>query len=58
MYRIKPGLAVLEGKPVPAAITIPLVLLAAGVIVLGFWPSLVSGLTEPAGQALVALFAR
>ena len=58
MYRHEPGPAVKEGNPMPAAITIPLVLLAAGVIILGFWPSLVSGLTDPAGQTLVALFAR
>jgi NADH:ubiquinone oxidoreductase subunit 2 (subunit N) len=58
MYRHEAGTAVKEGGKVPLAITIPLVLLAAGVIVLGFWPNLASGITDPAGKVLVALFAR
>ena len=58
MYRLEAGSAVKEGGKVPLLITIPLVLLAAGVVVLGFWPNLVSGLTDSAGQVLVALFAR
>ena len=58
MYRHDAGAAITEGGKVPALMTIPLVLLAAAVIVLGFWPSLVSWLTEPAGQVLTALFAR
>jgi formate hydrogenlyase subunit 3/multisubunit Na+/H+ antiporter MnhD subunit len=58
MYRHVAGTAVKEGGKVPALMAIPLVLLAGAVIVLGFWPSLVSWLTEPAGQVLVALFAR
>ena len=57
MYRLESSEAVKGGCKVPLAITVSLALLAAGVIVLGFWPNLASGITGPAGQALTALFA-
>jgi proton-translocating NADH-quinone oxidoreductase chain N len=55
LYRHEPSAAVQQGKPLSIGIYIPLVLLALLVVVLGFWPSLVNGLTEPAAQALLAL---
>ena len=58
MYRYQPSETVKAGVAVPALMQLPLVLLTLATVVLGFWPSLVSWLTEPAGQVLVALFAR
>jgi proton-translocating NADH-quinone oxidoreductase chain N len=56
MYRKQPCDAVLEGKPVGLWITVPLVCMAAGVIVLGFYPSLLNGLFDAAGASLLAIF--
>ncbi len=54
MYRLKPSERVRQGKRLPMVMTVPLVLLALGVIVLGVWPSLMNWLTVPAGQAVLA----
>jgi hypothetical protein len=35
---------------------LPLAVLALAVVVLGFWPSLLNFLTEPAGSALLKAF--
>ena len=56
VYRKRPSQAVLMGGKAPAAMTIPLLLMALAVVVLGFWPSLAGWLTAPAGQALLAAF--
>ncbi len=56
MYRHEPSEAVSSGRPVSVWIGVPLVALTASVVVIGFWPSLVSGLTEPAASSLVSLF--
>jgi hypothetical protein len=37
----------------PSLMAIPLVVLAAGVVLLGVWPSLANGLTLPAAQVLL-----
>lgn len=58
MYRHEAGDAVKNGARMPVLITVPLLLLAAAVIVLGFWPSLANGLTTPAAQVLAAVFSR
>ena len=58
MYRHEAGEAVKNGNSLPVLIAVPLVLLAAGVVALGFWPSLVNGLTVPAGQILASVFSR
>ena len=58
MYKQKPSDAVSQGGPVPSRIVIPLLLIACGIIVLGFWPSLVDGVTGPAAQALFSSFYR
>jgi NADH:ubiquinone oxidoreductase subunit 2 (subunit N) len=55
MYRYQPGQVVSSGAAVPLTMVIPLVLLAVVVVVLGFWPSLVSGITLPAAQSLLSV---
>jgi proton-translocating NADH-quinone oxidoreductase chain N len=54
MYRLKPSARVRQGKRLPLAMSIPLVILGLAVVVIGFWPGLLNGLTIPAGQALLA----
>ncbi len=56
MYRKQPSEAVLAGRTVPTAMLVPVLILIAGVVVLGFWPSLLQWLTDPAGSALLAAF--
>lgn len=56
LYRHKPAETVTAGKPVPVLMSIPLLLLSLGVVVLGFWPSLVNSITFPASQTLLMLF--
>jgi proton-translocating NADH-quinone oxidoreductase chain N len=58
MYRQKPSIAVQGGQPLPLMLWLPLVALALAIVVIGAWPGLVSGLTEPAGAAVVALLGR
>jgi proton-translocating NADH-quinone oxidoreductase chain N len=58
LYRKQPSAAVLAGAAVPAVMLLPLALLAAAVVVLGLWPSLLAGLYEPAGKALLAAMGR
>jgi proton-translocating NADH-quinone oxidoreductase chain N len=57
MYRLEPSAKVKTGAHVPAAMAIPLVVLAAAVVVLGVWPGLVTGLTAPAARVLLNTFA-
>jgi proton-translocating NADH-quinone oxidoreductase chain N len=56
MYRCNPSKAVLLGNPVSRVMSVPLVLLIAAVVVLGFWPTLVQGITYPAANSLVSMF--
>ena len=56
MYRRLPSAAIQAGKPISATMTVPLMLLMAAVVILGFWPTLVSGLTNGAAAALLAAF--
>src|SRR5512143_1303936 len=56
MYRHEASAVVKRGAQVPLLIALPLALLAALVIVLGVWSSLVSWLTEPAGKILAGAF--
>jgi formate hydrogenlyase subunit 3/multisubunit Na+/H+ antiporter MnhD subunit len=58
MYREKPSAEVSHGKPIPGAIQLALVVLAAGVIWLGFVPGSLDALTGPAARDLLALFTR
>jgi len=56
IYRHEPSEAVKSGTPMTFAMGLPLVLLTAGVIVLGIWPSLMDWLTGPAGASLMTTF--
>jgi NADH:ubiquinone oxidoreductase subunit 2 (subunit N) len=56
VYKREPSTAVTAGQPVPLMMQIPLIVLAAGVVVIGFWPNLVTWLVQPAGAALLAAF--
>jgi proton-translocating NADH-quinone oxidoreductase chain N len=56
MYREHPSAEVEAGKPIPAAIQIALIALAALVILLGFAPGLMDWLTVPAARDLLAMF--
>lgn len=58
MFRLEPSEAVLQGAKTGWAIELPLALLTLAVVILGFWPSLVSGLTGPAATSLMAIFGR
>jgi proton-translocating NADH-quinone oxidoreductase chain N len=58
MYRQETSQAVRAGKPLPGLMSLPLVLLALAVVVIGMWPSLLEWLTAPAGAALLAAFGR
>lgn len=58
VYRNQPSAAVARGVALPAVMLLPLAILALAVVVLGLWPSLLAGLYEPAGQALIAAMGR
>ena len=57
MYRHRPSAPVAAGRPVPALMAAPVVVLTLLVLLLGFWPGLVDGLTHPAAVHLVSIFA-
>ena len=56
IYRHEPSAVVKSGTPMTFAMGLPLVLLSAGVIVIGIWPSLMDWLTGPAGASLMTAF--
>lgn len=56
MYRNEPSLAVQGGQPVTFALWLPLLLLTAAIVLIGFWPSLLSWLTNPAATSLLTTF--
>jgi formate hydrogenlyase subunit 3/multisubunit Na+/H+ antiporter MnhD subunit len=56
VYRQKPSDAVLNGKPLPVLMQVPVLVLALAVIVVGIWPSVLNWLSGPAGDALLAAF--
>jgi proton-translocating NADH-quinone oxidoreductase chain N len=56
MYRKEPGKAVLAGKPVSAWMAVPLVVMVAAIVVLGFWPGLIQNFTHPAAAVLASMF--
>jgi proton-translocating NADH-quinone oxidoreductase chain N len=47
--------AVQGGRPLPLSMNLPILLLAATIVIIGLWPGLVSGLTQGAGQALLSV---
>jgi proton-translocating NADH-quinone oxidoreductase chain N len=58
LYRRSPSRLVEEGQPLPLALRAPLVALALAVIAIGIVPSLLNGLTAPAGAAFVVAFGK
>lgn len=56
MYRCNPSKSVLMGKSASALMGVPLVLLIAAIVVLGFSPALVQGITSTAANSMVAMF--
>jgi proton-translocating NADH-quinone oxidoreductase chain N len=58
MYRRKMGDVVQRGARIPFAMSIPLVIFALAIVLIGLMPSLMNWLTEPAAQALLAMFGK
>jgi proton-translocating NADH-quinone oxidoreductase chain N len=58
LYRQLPSVAVQHGRGVPRIMSLPLAVMALAVLVIGVWPVLLSGLTAPAGAAILAAFGR
>ena len=56
VYRQEPSEAVARGQAMSWTMSLPLMLLAAAIVILGVWPSLLSWLTGPAGVTLVKAF--
>lgn len=56
MYRGSPSQAVIAGKPISMAISLPILLMALAVILLGFFPHAMNWITQPAAQHLLAAF--
>ena len=56
MYRKEPSNAVLAGKPLTWTISLTLIVMAALVILLGFFPTLMNWLTVPAARQLMTMF--
>jgi proton-translocating NADH-quinone oxidoreductase chain N len=56
VYRGRPSPAVEHGRPLPASMEIPLLILGVAIVLVGIWPSLTNWLTYPAGSALLAAF--
>lgn len=57
LYRREPAALVANGRAIPLAITAPLLLLAAAIVVLGVLPMLAGWLTIPAAADLLSAFA-
>jgi proton-translocating NADH-quinone oxidoreductase chain N len=56
MYRNQPSSLVVDGKPISAVMAAPLVMMTAATIAVGFWPPLLTWLTQPAASSLLAAF--
>lgn len=56
IYRHKPNEIVLQGSRIPAAMIISMSVACIVIIVLGFWPSLLNCLFDPAAANLLAAF--
>ncbi|MFZ0546908.1 MAG: proton-conducting transporter membrane subunit [Candidatus Promineifilaceae bacterium] len=55
LYRRQQSPAMVMGQPLPAAIILPLIVLAAAIIVIGLWPGLLNWLTEAAEIAVFGI---
>lgn len=56
MYRNEPSELVESGNPISWSMTVPLVILALGILALGVWPPLVRWLVNPAAGVLLGIF--
>ena len=56
VYRQEPSEAVTRGQAMSWTMSVPLMLLAVAIVILGVWPSLLAWLTGPAGVDLVRAF--
>jgi proton-translocating NADH-quinone oxidoreductase chain N len=56
MYRKEPSAIVATGKPISFSLSFPIILLTLLVIVIGFWPTLFSWITNPAAESLLTAF--
>jgi proton-translocating NADH-quinone oxidoreductase chain N len=56
VYRREPSPAITHGRTLPFTMSLPLILLAAAVLLIGIWPTAVQWLTQPAGTALLSAF--
>src|SRR5512138_3377363 len=56
MYRKEPSQRVINGKPLTWTITLPLIVMALLVIVLGFMPGLLDWFTVPAARQFMQMF--
>jgi len=57
MYRREPSTAVRAGTRVPPAMAVAMIILILSVLAFGVWPALAAGVTAPAGQTVLDLFA-
>ncbi len=55
LYRVEPSPRVKDGGKIPRIISLPMVILGAGVFILGVWPGLLNWLTTPAAQVIVSM---
>ena len=58
LYRHKPAVAVANGRAIPLSMTIPLLILAAAIVILGVAPMLAGQLTAPAAADLLSFITR
>jgi NADH:ubiquinone oxidoreductase subunit 2 (subunit N) len=58
MYRRNLGEVVQQGARIPVAMSIPLVIFALAIVLIGVVPSLMNWLTEPAAQAFLVMFGK
>ena len=56
VYRQEPSEAVTRGQAMSWTMSVPLILLAVAIVILGIWPSLLAWMTGPAGADLVRAF--
>jgi proton-translocating NADH-quinone oxidoreductase chain N len=56
VYRQEPSEAVTRGQAMSWTMSLPLILLAVAIVILGVWPSLLAWMTGPAGVDLVRAF--
>lgn len=56
LFRDTPSVAVQHGRSLPVAILVPVIILAAAMLIVGLWPGALTWLTQPASAGLLAAF--